>query len=398
VDDLTHELASLRDKVDPAWGPARSEIAYRELGRVRRRRRVRYASTVASIGLIGLVVSLTYVLPRIGFEPDDEPAAKRPEVPASTHEWSRAAAVAVAEKETLRAGRRSQLADGSTVELTTPSTELTVDINQPDHVSLHLASGTAHFDVVPNTRRRFSVFVDSVEIVVVGTAFDVEAKRGQARVAVTHGSVRVHSASGVMLVQAGEARWFEQAERAQKPPAAVSGGRLLTRPAVSRGVATRAVPQPPRAEWRSLNQSGDYESAYRMIEHGAPVADDPEALMEAADVARLTDHPATAVSYLQNVVSAHRASPTAPLAAFTLGRVLLERLGRPAEAAGAFATARELAPEGSLALDALAREVESWSKAGRAKEANERARLFVQLYPNSRRLRVVQLHGGIAAP
>jgi transmembrane sensor len=399
VDDLTHELASLRDKVEPAWGPARSEIAYRELGRARRRRRMRYASTVASIGALGIVVGLTYVLPRVGFERGDEHASPGLEARAhaSTHESSRPAAVAVTGKETLRAGQRAKLADGSTVELTAPSGELTVDINQPDHVSLHLGSGTAHFEVAPNTQRRFSVFVDTVEVVVIGTAFDVEARPGLARVAVTHGTVRVRSSSGVMLVRGGEARWFEQAEHTEKLPAAESGSRPVTRAATPHGVKAGAAPRRARPEWRSLNQSGDYESAYRMIEHGAAVVDDPEALMEAADAARLTDHPIIAVSYLQKVLSEHRASPTAPLAAFTLGRVLLERLGRPTEAAAAFSMARELAPHGSLAQDALAREVESWSNAGHAREANERSRLFAQLYPNSRRLRVVQLYGGIAA-
>jgi transmembrane sensor len=119
--------------------------------------------------------------------------------------------------------------------------------------------------------------------------------------------------------------------------------------------------------------------------------------MDAADAARLSGHPDASVTYLRKVLRNHRESPVAPLAAFTLGRVLLERLGQPSEAADAFATARSLAPEGSLAQDALAREVEAWSKAGHPHEAYERARLYVENYPRGRRLRAVQLYGGLRA-
>jgi transmembrane sensor len=144
-----------------------------------------------------------------------------------------------------------------------------------------------------------------------------------------------------------------------------------------------------------MSQSGDYEGAYRLLAQGSSVEDDSEALMDAADAARLSGHPEASVVYLQKVLRKHRESPVAPLAAFTLGRVLLERLGQPSEAADAFATARRLAPQGSLAQDALAREVEAWSKAGHPHEAYERARQYVESYPQGRRLRAVQLYGGL---
>ena len=51
--------------------------------------------------------------------------------------------------------------------------------------------------------------------------------------------------------------------------------------------------------------------------------------------------------------------------------------GASAADADAFATARQLAPNGSLAQDALAREVEAWSKAGRPDDAYRAARQYV---------------------
>ena len=149
--------------------------------------------------------------------------------------------------------------------------------------------------------------------------------------------------------------------------------------------------------WRSLSQSGDYDGAYRLLQHST-VEDDSGALLDAADAARLSGHPQAAVMYLRKVLDQHRQTPVAPLAAFTLGRVLLERLGQPSEAADAFATARKLAPSGSLAQDALAREVEALSKAGYPDQAYKRAREYVERFPEGRRLRAVQLYGGLQAP
>jgi transmembrane sensor len=85
----------------------------------------------------------------------------------------------------------------------------------------------------------------------------------------------------------------------------------------------------------------------------------------------------------------------APLAAFTLGRVYLDHLGQPHRAAESFGLARRLAPAGSLAQDALAREVESLSKGGDEREANVKAKEYLRDYPRGRRLRAVQLYGGI---
>ncbi|HET6332013.1 MAG TPA: FecR family protein [Polyangiales bacterium] len=415
MDDLTQDLTTLRDKIVPAWGPARSDRAYLELARSRKRRYVRKVGVTASFGALVLVLGLAYGVPHLGLEPGyllggSHAAARRTDAESVQTE---AAEVAVQPGEVLRAGRRVKLADGSTAELTNPNSQLTVDINQSDHVSLHLEAGTAHFEVVPNTLRRFSIFADTVEIVVIGTAFDVERDHGRVRVAVTHGKVRVRNANGTTFVRSGEARWFEQVAPREStpeqpvatptpspsaPPALKPVPRKAGRRAQRAAAPQASTAESSRTEWRSLSQSGDPEGAYRLLEEGAPVPNDPEALMEAADAARLTNHSETAVLYLRKVLSAHRDSPATPLAAFTLGRVLLERLGRPAEAAEAFATARELAPRGSLAQDALAREVESWSKAGHAKEAYARSRLFTQLYPDSRRARGVQRYGGMLPP
>jgi transmembrane sensor len=117
--------------------------------------------------------------------------------------------------------------------------------------------------------------------------------------------------------------------------------------------------------------------------------------VNAASVARLSHHPAEAVPPLRRIVVNHDDDRRAPLAAFTLGRVLLEELGQPTEAADAFAKTGELAPDGALAEDALAREVEAWSRAGDLARARARADEYVRRYPAGRRLRSVRRFGGL---
>jgi transmembrane sensor len=306
---------------------------------------------------------------------------------------------------------------------------LDVTRNEPAHLELALRAGTAHFDVVPNKARRFVVTAGSVQVHVVGTVFDVERGDDRVRVAVSEGKVRVETPIGTQFVRGGESAWFDttgarlpdEAEAAFDDPAALSAearASAETKAPVAR--ATEAAPESaprsarehtvkskrlagkedksvgaPKVSWRSLCQSGDYDAAYRMLASGIEVENDPAALMDAADAARLSDHPEASVAYLRRVLREHSRSPVAPLAGFTLGRVLLERLGQPSEAAEAFALARSIAPQGSLAQDALAREVEAWSKAGNSHEAYERAQLYVQLYPSGRRLRAVRLYGGL---
>ncbi|HVK88076.1 MAG TPA: hypothetical protein VM513_28345, partial [Kofleriaceae bacterium] len=136
------------------------------------------------------------------------------------------------------------------------------------------------------------------------------------------------------------------------------------------------------------------QQAYDLLGH-ADDATTAEDLMLVADVMRLTSHPGEAVAPLRRVIDEHAADPRAPLAAFTLGRVMLEQLGRPADAADAFARAADLAPDGPLAEDAAARQVEARSRAGDAREAKRLAIEYLRRYPHGRQVPLVLRFGGI---
>ena len=279
-----------------------------------------------------------------------------------------------------RAARDIALADGSDVHVRTAS-DLLVVRDDAAHIELSLERGSALFDVVPNREREFSVSAGMVRVTVLGTEFTVEREDGQVRVGVTRGKVRVSSAAGVTIVRAGQAKSFESGSAK-----ATAGGRSPR--AASRDEA--------KTSWRALSKDGDYEGAYPMIVAGADVPDDSEALMDAADAARLSHHPQAALGFLRKVVSNHATSAVAPQAAFMSGQ-LLQRLGEPLEAADAFRTAQELAPAGSLAEDGLAREVEAWSNAGHTAEAQRSARMYEERYPSGRWLRAIQAHVGSPA-
>ena len=64
---------------------------------------------------------------------------------------------------------------------------------------------------------------------------------------------------------------------------------------------------------------------------------------------------------------------------FSLWHTLLMQLGRPQEAAAAFAEVRRMSPAGAFAEDALAREVEALSQAGQRAQMEARAREYLRL-------------------
>ncbi|HVZ73427.1 MAG TPA: tetratricopeptide repeat protein, partial [Polyangia bacterium] len=158
----------------------------------------------------------------------------------------------------------------------------------------------------------------------------------------------------------------------------------------------RVVPrrQVAAARWVALAGERRFDEAYGLLQK-VPLRelDDPDDLLLAADVARQAGRPAEAVPFLERVVKDHPRQTCAQLAGFSLGKVYLDSLDQPALAAKAFAGVRQAAPKGGLAQDALAREVEAWSRAGDAARAHATALEYVSLYPDGRRVAAVRVLG-----
>lgn len=98
------------------------------------------------------------------------------------------------------------LADSTRIWLA-PNSTLQYPENYPRYRSLKLLSGEAFFDVTQNAEKQFSVTADSVDILVLGTAFNVKAYPHQPalQIAVRNGKVKIsHGSQPLGILSAGE--------------------------------------------------------------------------------------------------------------------------------------------------------------------------------------------------
>lgn len=336
--------------VTPAWGRERSEL---NLARVRARRARRRA-----LGRMGGVAVLLMLASFVGFL-----ARKPAAVPASVTP----PATALANK-----SPKTTFADGSVARVSDDG-ELVVKVATASRIESVLASGAADFEVTKHPERDFVIVAGQVLVRVVGTRFRVERSGERTRVSVSEGKVEVQEGEARTYLEAGESRFFP-----------------------SQPVVVKEEPHPvsssgAHARFLELARGGEFKAAYQILSQSpAAVGSNAEELLLAADAARLSNHPEQAVGYLRRVTSEHAGDSRAPLAAFTLGRVLLSQLSRPSEAAEAFALARRLRPNGGLAEDALAREAEARQAAGSTAQARALAQKYLARYPQGKHLPTLQ--------
>jgi transmembrane sensor len=350
--DLMRRISSAGERVDPGL----SDRDVERLVAGARRQRQRRASTRRAVLAAGAAVSVVLVGALVvhrGWHPH------RPEVAATPP--NEAAPVA---EHILR------LSDGSMAAPLDPETEIELVEEHPERVGLSLVRGRGRFEVTPRPKRTFVVRAGDVTVTVVGTMFTVERVADRVGVAVQRGTVRVDWAAGSALVSAGQSGWY--------PPL----------------VTTASVDRPPVAAKTAHLTRAPSGTAAAVATAGTDTREAAAELLLAADRARLAGHAGEGAELLRTLLREHAADPRAPLAAFTLGRLLLTELDRPAEAAEAFALVRRLSPGGPFAEDSLAREVEALDKAGLAADARARAQEYQRLYPNGRRMATVRTAGG----
>jgi RNA polymerase sigma factor (sigma-70 family) len=136
-------------------------------------------------------------------------------------------------------------------------------------------------------------------------------------------------------------------------------------------VSTAADPAAPRA-------SADFSAVV-----GAR-AESAQELLKLADAARARGDAALGAELLRRILRDHAKDPRAPLAALSLGRLLLGELHRPAEAAAAFEQVELLAPGSPFAEDALAHQAEAWLAAARPDKSRQLATAYLKRYPTGR--------------
>jgi hypothetical protein len=257
-----------------------------------------------------------------------------------------AARVNGARAEPGAASRSLRFDDGSGVSPLDARARPIVELAARDRLELRLEGGPARFDIAEAPARAFVVRCARVEVKLLPGRFVLTPRGDDVRVTVERGRAEVVWPSGRRSVEQGTSTWF--------PPRDVGAPAAL-----------------------------------------GPVERSPEALMVAAEAARQAGHPAEAARELRRLLREHVADARAPVAAFTLGRILLAELERPGEAAEAFALCRRLAPGGTLAPDALAREAEASARVGDATRARRLAEEYLARYPVGPHAAAVRRSGGL---
>jgi transmembrane sensor len=344
--------SALAKKIEPGWGPERDRSARIGLEhRAAKRRTV--TSALATVAALAFVAGGAATLVHL-----------RAHVPTETASLAAPATPTAVAVEAV---------------MVTPLSPETVLEPMPDHNGrgFELRSGGARFTAPHDAEHPFVVVAGDVVVEDIGTTFTVQyLASDRLEVAVEQGRVKVRAQGAETEIAAGGMQEFAVAPVAPEKPSSAPTG-------------------PALSPWRPLAERGQYDEAHTALKKAGPnaVRDETGDLLLAADVARLGGYPAEAVPYLERVVRAHSRDPRSGLASFTLGRVLLDELGRPGEAADAFARAR--ASGGPLAEDALAREVEAASRAGDTTRSRELAREYQTLYPKGRRAKAVSKFGGL---
>jgi transmembrane sensor len=357
--DLMQQIANAGARIDPALSDR--DVERLIAGGLRRRRRRRTGRMALAAGVAcAMALTATVLLRRA--------PATRTEI-----------AIHPPQSQTPDDNRVFHLSDGSTAMALDPSTQLAVAEDADERVTMTLGRGRGRFNVTPKATRSFVVRVGDVTVTVLGTQFTVERIADRVGITVERGTVHVDWGVGSATLREGTSGWY--------PPLVMSA----TDQSTTSSEKVR-VPAPRPAK---IAPSLASTREVRPLPEPSAKVETAEELLTAADGERLAGQPARAADLLRKLLREHRRDARAPLAAFTLGRMLLMELSQPLEAAAVFAQTRSLAPHGPLAEDALAREVEALSAAAATDLAKTRAEEYLRLYPDGRRATTVRMLVGI---
>lgn len=250
-----------------------------------------------------------------------------------------------------------------------------------------LARGRVRFDVQPRGPRAWSIDCGLAVVRVVGTSFALERSPERLRVEVFHGLVRVEGErvpGRARLLAAGESLDVTAADA----PPVVAPAAAVTPAASPAPVAPRA-PRPRPEAWRALAARRDFGAAYDALGPGGAEsrartasADD---LLALGEVAHRSHHYAEAAGLYERFVGEHAEHPEAAMVGFTLGRLQLDQLGAPRDAARTLDRARRGAVPRYLLEDVLARLVEARARSGDAAGARAAAAEYARAFPGGRR-------------
>ncbi|MFO0712707.1 MAG: FecR family protein [Sandaracinus sp.] len=276
--------------------------------------------------------------------------------------------------------RALRLDDGSEIALE-DGTRLEILENAGDHVRFWLHEGSAGFDVVPGGPRRWVIESGLVTVEVLGTSFRVTHRPHEVEVSVSRGSVLVRGPTapgGMQRLHAGDSIVLpmdDESAIAEAPHAQVHDD--LVGPEVRHAEEPISEPAPPptttgeEATSSSARPTRPSDARTEPELEAAPSAPSAQARLREADTLRGAGRLDEAIMLLASIADDPSAGADRALAAFTLGRIELDRRGHPREAADAFERAIALGLREPLLEDARARRVQALARvdhdaAGRA--------------------------------
>jgi transmembrane sensor len=276
------------------------------------------------------------------------------------------------ELEAGNAAKALWLSDGSELLLATGARLVPV-VNASNAVVLRLDAGEVVFDVRPGGPRHWWIEGGLATIDVTGTRFAVSRTEASLRVEVEHGVVVVRGA-----------RVAEQMQRLS------AGERLVVTDLVT-GV-DEPTAQGESADVATTALAGSQKTARSAERDRSPsaiarsdAARRVTALLASADKARAEGHPEQAVEALREITQRFRSDPRAGAAAFTLGKLQMDRLGDPQGAARSFELAIGHGLPATLLEDAYARLVEAHARAGNRLAAERATEMYLARFPNGSR-------------
>lgn len=270
------------------------------------------------------------------------------------------------ELEAIDAAKTVWLSDGSAL-LLAAGAKLAPVVNASNAVVLRLDAGEVTFDVRPGGPRHWWIEGGLATIDVTGTRFTMSRTDASVRVNVEHGVVVVRGprvAGQMQRLSAGEqlvvTEIDEHAAQGEMP-----------------GLASVApVPLTPHFANPSAPAG---ESRRRVTE-----------LLASADKARTAGHLDQAVEALREITQRFRSDPRAAGAAFTLGKLQMDKLDDPQAAARSFALAIGYGLPAALLEDAYARLVEAHARAGDRDAAERAMKIYLARFPNGSRERAMK--------
>lgn len=244
----------------------------------------------------------------------------------------------------LAPDRTVRLSDGSQIAVDADA-RLDVLESSARTVALALRQGRARFEVTPRGPRAWRIDCGGVTVEVVGTVFTIDRDGAHVAVSVERGSVLVRGddvPDHVQRLEAGDV--LEVGAPSIAPPLREENAETTADESIAPVPSTQVSVAPPGG--------GDRRSA------SAPsraTDDDPvAALLARADAARRRGEDADAARVLEVVVAEHAEDQRAALAAYSLARLRLDRMGEPGAAARDFERALALGLPDQLAEGAHA--------------------------------------------